>query len=631
MTKSILRKDSRNSAVKFESVNIPKLETVPKTSLFLEEDDKTKETLSFVDHEKNISQLLYLKGIMKQKVEKLYQKFENQKALDFETHKLILCRNELERCVMCLFRNREFLKDHLKNLDESIKKEDANAKENLQTEINKKDLLVREKESVRNALLKKDEELREKIGELSEKFQNKNLERDRLKNQRDNLMQSIEKLNEEIDLTQKKTQEEIEHIFASLRANKDMYERDFVDTCKEISGCEKKLAELHIKAGEMFSTMSTLKEKAEKTSGNEEQLIETLNHLMKVRDELEERSNVIDQQLEECYGQVTEMCKEHVTYANIIKEYHDIIAARKLEREDTIRENHELQENLCKLHEKIGHNKRVIEELIKENTILKERKQALDYKLKCFDCKHIHSKISRKHQERTELLRTIENLEQNIMEMDKEILENKDVNMNATVEYNQVLEKVNEIESIVKEKEWDLLCLEEILKSKSQRVEFSKHNCAKLEDRLASKKNALKNCDEDNQKICKENQKLSLKIKHLEDEISEQQSISKTYKNQMEVLQKEKTLVDEKLVDLRHIEDRKNELQANNLELEIRLKTLKTNHQTVLDCLDTLRKIMEDQKERLDVQEAQDNESTSHSYCYTRYSQRTENKEFDLN
>lgn len=644
-----------------------------------------------VQHVNKLVQLKYLDSLIKEKVKNLVKKCEKQKALSCENYKLMLYTNELERCVMCLYRNKKILTTQLQKLNEQRIQEDLDTKEYLMSELGKKDETLRLEEQEKEKLVKEHEEIQKQINELLEKCEKNELVKNFFLNQRVTLERTLENLNEELKTLEDKHKKEVNDLLENMKEGSKIYEQEISNMTTNIAKLEKEKTELLNEKDKLSVTTTNLNSELEESNKEKHVAFVQMEHYIKVIQELEEVKVKKDEQLAECIKQKDEIYKESEEAITILKELKNKSNDLNQEKEAILVENSKLQECICNLQENVDEERKIINDLMKENKILVDRKKVLkdalqsrdsckqelenhmrllkdemnilikkldklrddvtycrnenlkirqeieqqllcEMKLKntpndceeettCYSVQQLQEQIELGNQQNMKLEKTIEILEQSIMDKDKEIQDFDNMKKYFVDQYNQLLDNIKDIERTKEEQESHITFLEEELKCKSRKNCILKENCHKFEEYIRIKEEELKNCEGKTKRFREDNQKLLQKITYLECAISQEQMIGEKYRNDVQILANEKTCLDEKLVELRIAEEEKRQLQVENNRLEDCYTTLSLNYKGLHDCTETLLTIIKSQKERIMIQRDQmvnrpgSQFQTSHQCC----------------
>lgn len=666
---ALLENVIKESIVKRDESKAPANKFIPSRQVTLRPKYSKELVKSVVESEKNISRLLFLKARLKAKYTKLLQKYEKLKCLELSNYKLTLYANDLEVCIMCLFRNKEFLKQYVDKLLKKIEEEDNDRKKYLRFEIKRIDLLIKQKEHEKDSRLKKLEDIGEKMRIVSENNKKNVILRNSLIYEKDNLNLEIDKLQKDIKMIKDGNKKELEILTNTLTENRNKYELKIADRNSAIRTLEKEKEGLLTREDELLSTISTLNKNVVQTTNEKKVVSRQLEDLIKIKNELQELKKKADKQLEECVEQVVNFYKETITDSKVLKDCHDELAVLKERKELGAQEYHGA------LQEKNFQNERKITSLLKENEVLRNRKEIQQdtlnstfsfekelmnhillikneyeslivnfYKMvngsltpdegnskksenHCCGIMHLQDEIIHGNKKKTELLKVVENLEQTIINQDKEILDFEAQRIQSFEEYTQVLESVKDIARIKNGRESDILDGEEKWKWFTRKNDYLKYTCGRLGEHVATKEVTLQSYEDQTQRKCQENEDLSEKIALLQLALDREQSIGKAHKYQIKAIAEEKNLIDEKLVEMRHVEERKNKQQAKNLELKLRLDHLKSNNEEAHARSGSLLRIIRAQREKLEIQRSQQQRSECNEYSHDDNHQFTESAE----
>lgn len=577
--------------------------------------------------EQNIFRLLSVKSQIEVTVTKRFKKYQKLKGLEEKNNKLMNYTNDLEECIMCLYRDKEFLKKHIDDLQGSLNEEDAERKSELSSELHKIDLIVKQKEQEKLSLLKELEKLRTELDEISESNEKKLVERNNLMHEHDNLNVAIQRIRKETSEMEENDRKTLESLMIEMMEKKEKYELEVSDRNKAISELDKEKEELITRKDELLSIISKLNKHVEKTSTEKELLSCKLELLTNIGNEMEQLKNETDKQLQDCIQQVTNFYNEHISDSNIIKDsYEELMSTmKKIEIERIKKEIQEdaISSTIC-CKEKLLKYSQCLE---KEHGCLMEKvykiihdlseKENMKKKLYCGNnlrneyffrnvkYEQLQDEILHADEKKMELLKCIENLEKAIKTKDKVILKYESDNELASREFNEMLESVKDIKRIQCEKEASILEEVEKIKYYTGKNNYLKYSCDRFEEHIAKKEEVLYRSKYHTHILGTANANLRGEIVDIERKIEEEKAVGEMYRDQVKVIAERKSLVDEKLVELRQVKKRKQKLQEDNSQLTESINELKSNYREAHARSETLMRVMKDQKRKLEITRSQ--------------------------
>lgn len=577
--------------------------------------------------EQNIFRLLSVKSKIEVTVTKRFKKYQKLKGLEEKNNKLMNYTNDLEECIMCLYRDKEFLKKHIDDLQGTLNEEDAERKSKLSSELHKIDLIVKQKEQEKLSLLKELEQLRTELDEISESNEKKLVERNNLMHEHDNLNVAIETIRKETSEMEENDRKTLESLMIEMMEKKEKYELEVSDRNKAISELDKEKEELITRKDELLSIISKLNKHVEKTSTEKELLSCKLELLTNIGNEMEQLKNETDKQLQDSIQQVTNFYNEHISDSNIIKDsYEELMSTmKKIEIERIKKEIQEdaISSTIC-CKEKLLKYSQCLE---KEHGCLMEKvykiihdlseKENMKKKLYCGNnlrneyffrnvkYEQLQDEILHADEKKIELLKCIENLEKAIKTKDKVILKYESDNELASREFNEMLESVKDIKRIQCEKEASILEEVEKIKYYTGKNNYLKYSCDRFEEHIAKKEEVLYRSKYHTHILGTANANLRGEIVDIERKIEEEKAVGEMYRDQVKVIAERKSLVDEKLVELRQVKKRKQKLQEDNSQLTESINELKSNYREAHARSETLMRVMKDQKRKLEITRSQ--------------------------
>lgn len=577
--------------------------------------------------EQNIFRLLSVKSQIEVTVTKRFKKYQKLKGLEEKNNKLMNYTNDLEECIMCLYRDKEFLKKHIDDLQGTLNEEDAERKSELSSELHKIDLIVKQKEQEKLSLLKELEKLRTELDEISESNEKKLVERNNLMHEHDNLNVAIQRIRKETSEMEENDRKTLESLMIEMMEKKEKYELEVSDRNKAISELDKEKEELITRKDELLSIISKLNKHVEKTSTEKELLSCKLELLTNIGNEMEQLKNETDKQLQDCIQQVTNFYNEHISDSNIIKDsYEELMSTMKeieIERikkeiqEDAISSTICCKEKLLKysqcLEKEHGCLMEKVYKIIHDLSEKENMKKKLycgnnlrnEYFFRNVKYEQLQDEILHADEKKIELLKCIENLEKAIKTKDKVILKYESDNELASREFNEMLESVKDIKRIQCEKEASILEEVEKIKYYTGKNNYLKYSCDRFEEHIAKKEEVLYRSKYHTHILGTANANLRAEIVDIERKIEEEKAVGEMYRDQVKVIAERKSLVDEKLVELRQVKKRKQKLQEDNSQLTASINELKSNYREAHARSETLMRVMKDQKRKLEITRSQ--------------------------